>query len=61
MNVYKILTFDGYSSKSYLVHGFDIIGAIQNNSMIMLTQIIKIELVESETHEDHTNTTRKCD
>lgn len=56
MNIYKILTFDGYNSRSILVDGYDIVGAIQNNGgSIIQTQVIKIELVGSEKQENYTN------
>jgi len=47
MNIYKVLTFDGYSSKEWTVTGYDILQAIQNAGMIVTSQIIKIELIGS--------------
>lgn len=51
MNIYKILTFDGYSSKEYTISGYDIVSAIQSNSMIIMSNIIKAELIGSGTKE----------
>jgi len=49
MNVYKILTFDGYNSVEYVVYGYDMVSAIQSNGMIIQNQIVKSELVGSQT------------
>lgn len=48
MNIYKVLTFDGYSSKQYIIQGYDIINIIQTGNHIPWNHIIKVELIGSE-------------
>jgi len=48
MNIYKILTFDGYSSRVFIRSGYDIISTLQNDGSIICNQIIRIELIGSE-------------
>ena len=57
MNIYKILIFNGYNSRSILISGYDLIGAIQGNGSIDQNQIIRAELIGSENQEDYTNAT----
>ncbi|MDY0314165.1 MAG: hypothetical protein RBR32_03725 [Bacteroidales bacterium] len=47
MNIYKVLTFDGYNSNEYIVMGYDIVQAINNNGYIIPSQVIKTELIGS--------------
>lgn len=55
MNVYKVLTFDGFMSKEIIIDGFNVVSAIQTHNTIPLNQIIKVELVGSQVQENHTS------
>lgn len=52
MNIYKIVTFDGFNSKQFIVSGYDLVYAIQCNGAILQNQIIKAELVGSQNKQD---------
>ena len=56
MNIYKILTFDGYNTQEVIITGFDAIQAIQSNGSINQSQIIKLELIGSKNQQDYSDT-----
>ena len=53
MNIYKILLYDGFNSREVIIEGYDVVQAIQNNSMIIVSSILKIELIGSQQKKDY--------
>lgn len=47
MNIYKVLVFDGYSSRELIISGHDVVQALQSSYNLIVSQVIKIELVGS--------------
>lgn len=55
MNIYRILTFDGCSSRCVYASGFDIISAIQTSG-VPINEVIRAELIGAEEIETHSQT-----